>query len=279
MRFSPSLLVPFAIVIGFALGSSRAVATDDLDKRSGCCSYHGGVCGCYCCDGSLLSQTCLPYYPGCGRPSAPYSVNALSQSGTHVNVSWLPGSSNQDGFRVQCKDVTGGGIFQTVATLPKPARSAAISDLQPLTTYAFRVFADNGYGASSSSPEVTATTSAQPSTCVEDATTLCLGAGMRFKVRATFQTATTSGTATVVRLTDETGYLWFFTASNVEAVVKVLNACGVNSRQWVFAAGLTDQGVVITVTDTSTGASKTYANPVGRTFVTVTDTNAFATCP
>ena len=33
--------------------------------RSGCCSHHGGVCGCGCCDGSSLSATCAPYYPSC----------------------------------------------------------------------------------------------------------------------------------------------------------------------------------------------------------------------
>ena len=33
--------------------------------RSGCCSHHGGVCGCSCCDGQSLSATCAPYYPSC----------------------------------------------------------------------------------------------------------------------------------------------------------------------------------------------------------------------
>lgn len=33
--------------------------------RSGCCSHHGGVCGCGCCDGTPLSSTCAPYYPEC----------------------------------------------------------------------------------------------------------------------------------------------------------------------------------------------------------------------
>lgn len=37
--------------------------------RSGCCSHHGGVCGCRCCDGSALSAKCAPYYPSCN--SAP----------------------------------------------------------------------------------------------------------------------------------------------------------------------------------------------------------------
>jgi len=38
------------------------------EARSGCCSHHGGVCGCRCCDGTSLSATCLPYYPQCSSP-------------------------------------------------------------------------------------------------------------------------------------------------------------------------------------------------------------------
>jgi hypothetical protein len=40
------------------------------DARSGCCSHHGGVCGCGCCDGTSLSATCAPYYPECSSSSA-----------------------------------------------------------------------------------------------------------------------------------------------------------------------------------------------------------------
>lgn len=36
--------------------------------RQGCCSHHGGVCGCGCCDGTPLSATCAPYYD-CGKSS------------------------------------------------------------------------------------------------------------------------------------------------------------------------------------------------------------------
>jgi len=36
--------------------------------RSGCCSHHGGVCGCRCCDGTSLSAKCAPYYPQCSTP-------------------------------------------------------------------------------------------------------------------------------------------------------------------------------------------------------------------
>jgi len=40
--------------------------------RSGCCSHHGGVCGCRCCDGTSLSTICAPYYPSCN--SAPVII-------------------------------------------------------------------------------------------------------------------------------------------------------------------------------------------------------------
>ena len=62
-------------------------------------------------------------------------------------------------------------------------------------------------------------------------------------------------------------------------VVKVLNGCGLNSRYWTFAAGLTDVNVILTVTDTQTGAIRTYTNPQGISFQPIQDTDAFAACP
>ena len=41
------------------------LATNISEARQGCCSHHGGVCGCQCCDGTSLSTKCAPYYP-CG---------------------------------------------------------------------------------------------------------------------------------------------------------------------------------------------------------------------
>lgn len=115
--------------------------------------------------------------------------------------------------------------------------------------------------------------------CVPSATVMCLN-NNRFKVEATFRTASApSAAAKVFKLTDETGYFWFFTSTNVEVVVKVLNGCGLNSRYWVFAAGLTNVEVVLTVTDTLTGVPQTYVNPLDRPFPPLQDTNAFATCP
>lgn len=117
------------------------------------------------------------------------------------------------------------------------------------------------------------------SACIPTPTSMCLSSG-RFRVQANFRTNQgQSGSAQVVKLTEDTGYLWFFAASNVEVVVKVLNGCGVNSRYWVFAGGLTDVEVSLTVTDTQTGVSKVFSNLLGTKFAPVQDTSAFATCP
>jgi hypothetical protein len=116
-------------------------------------------------------------------------------------------------------------------------------------------------------------------TCVADATTLCLAAG-RMRVEAAWETrqgARGQGRATA--LTADTGTFWFFDAANVEAIVKVVDACTLNDRRWFFAAGLTDVRVVTTVTDTATGAVKTYTNPQGRRFAPVQDTEAFDCTP
>lgn len=121
-------------------------------------------------------------------------------------------------------------------------------------------------------------TTTSPSICTPGATTLCLGAGGRFKVEAAFDTGALQGAAQAVKLTDETGYLWFFSASNVEMVVKVLDACSYNQRFWIYAGGLTNVQVTLTVTDTTTGTVKTYSNPQGTAFQPIQDTNAFATC-
>ncbi len=114
--------------------------------------------------------------------------------------------------------------------------------------------------------------------CIPGDQTLCLAAG-RFRVEATWTTAQGSGPAHAVPLTADTGYLWFFAPSNVEVVVKVLDACLFNQRFWVFAGGLTDVAVELRVTDSQTGQRRTYRNPLGAPYQPLQDTGAFATCP
>ncbi|HZI67238.1 MAG TPA: hypothetical protein VFF17_11785, partial [Thermoanaerobaculia bacterium] len=112
--------------------------------------------------------------------------------------------------------------------------------------------------------------------CSGDSTALCLNGG-RFRVQVRWTTPQgQAGVGQAVGLTGDTGYFWFFSANNVEVVVKVVDGRAFNSRFWVFAGGLTDVNVAITVTDTATGAVRTYANPQGVAFQPIQDTSAFA---
>jgi hypothetical protein len=116
-------------------------------------------------------------------------------------------------------------------------------------------------------------------TCVAGPTSLCLSGG-RFQVDVAWKTSNgDTGVGQAVSLTADTGYFWFFGASNVEMVIKVLNACTFNQKFWVYAGGLTDVETTIHVTDTMTGAVKTYTNPQGTAFRPIQDSSAFGTCP
>jgi hypothetical protein len=118
-----------------------------------------------------------------------------------------------------------------------------------------------------------------PGTCQETASTLCLGGG-RFQVQASWKTPNgNAGPAQAASLTDDSGRFWFFNPDNTELTVKVLNACSGFDRYWVFASGLTNVEVQITVTDTEAGKTRRYFIPQGRDFAPVLDASAFATCP
>ena len=102
----------------------------------------------------------------------------------------------------------------------------------------------------------------------------------RFEVSVRFRTPRgQEGEGQPVQLTSDTGYYFFFNESNVEMVIKVLRGCGINGNYWVFAGGLTNVEVEITVTDTDNGTVRTYTNPVGTPFQPIQDTEAFPTCP
>jgi len=110
--------------------------------------------------------------------------------------------------------------------------------------------------------------------CASSATALCLSA-QRFSVEVSwkdFQGNTGQGQA--VGLTADTGTFWFFSESNVELIVKVLDARAINNKFWVFFGALSNVEYTLRVTDSVTGAVKTYQNPSGQ-FASVGDTSAF----
>jgi len=128
-----------------------------------------------------------------------------------------------------------------------------------------------------------ATTSTGGPGCTRDGATTCL-VGNRFAVTVDYQTAASNGAAQVMSFAgqraenDESAFFTFFSGTNFEMGVKVLNGCSVNNKFWVFVSGLTNQGWTVTVRDTQTEATKTYSNPVDLLSTTFADTNAFS-CP
>ncbi len=119
-----------------------------------------------------------------------------------------------------------------------------------------------------------------PVGCVSDDDTLCV-AGGRFEIEMIWNTGEQTGNGRVIQLTNDTGAFWFFSPANVEAVVKVLDACDLDpfNNFWVFAAGLTDVEVTLRVTDTQTGETQQWLNPLGTPFQPIRETGAFMTCP
>jgi hypothetical protein len=112
-----------------------------------------------------------------------------------------------------------------------------------------------------------------PSVC-GDALTLCLS-NSTYAITVHWATADgRSGSGTAVPLTSDTGYFWFFSSSNIELVVKVLDGRGINGYHWVFYGALSDVSYTITVTNRLTGVSRSYTNDQGN-LASVADTQAF----
>lgn len=114
--------------------------------------------------------------------------------------------------------------------------------------------------------------------CVPSAHALCLNDG-RFRVEARWAVGGREGPATARLHAEDTGMFYFFRATNLELMVKVLDACARHGHFWFFAGGLTDLEVKLKVTDTQTGTTREYVHERGRPFAPIQDTRAFATCP
>jgi subtilase family serine protease len=132
-----------------------------------------------------------------------------------------------------------------------------------------------GLGSVDAAALVSAWSPAAPSTCAPGSTALCLNGG-RFRVTASWRNVSTgdSGAARAVPLSGDTGYFWFFTDNNIELVVKALDGRPVNGKFWFFYGALSNVEYSITVTDTTTGLSRSYFNPQGRQ-ASVADVSAF----
>jgi hypothetical protein len=121
--------------------------------------------------------------------------------------------------------------------------------------------------------------------CVENDNTLCL-LDRRFQVDLSYRDFDgTTGLGRVLpnqRFFDGGGFgLAPFSVDLVapDVFVQMKDNCGTHESFGVTATGSTDVEYTLTVTDTQTGTSRGYFNPLGTAPDAIVDTEAFATCP
>ena len=112
--------------------------------------------------------------------------------------------------------------------------------------------------------------------------TLCLN-DHRFEVKVEWEDFQGLGAPAIAApLTDEEGIFVFVNPEDSvpnKLLVNVANGCGVNGAYWVFAGGAANGGFTLTVRDTVSGQSVSWANPDGLRFPLIMDTSLFSTCP
>jgi hypothetical protein len=211
-------------------------------------------------------------------PAAPSNLTATVDSPTEVTLSWTDNAHQTAGFLASLSQ--DGGTFTDVQAAGPADTSMTISGLSPATAYTFKLRAVNAAGGTTDSTSASAvTTPATGAGCGDTDFGQCLLDG-RFFVEAIFQDEQgDQGLAHVVSVTSDTAYLWFFGSTNVEAVVKILDGCGLGGHYWVFAGGLTNVHVILRVTDTHSGAQRYYEVPNGPAFQPIQDTAALGNCP
>jgi hypothetical protein len=125
-------------------------------------------------------------------------------------------------------------------------------------------------------PSVLLARSLAATTCASGSETLCLGPGGRFRAHVTWRNPFNgdTGTGHTLPLTADSGAFWFFGDQNLELMVKVLDGTVVNGHFWVYAGALSNVEYTLTVTDTLTGAERSYHNPAFQ-FASRADVEAF----
>ena len=114
----------------------------------------------------------------------------------------------------------------------------------------------------------------EPTPCKSGPTTLCLNNG-RFQTTVSWRRSDGStGEGRARPGTSDTGYFWFFDEANLELAVKVIDGTSLGGYFWVFGGSLSDVEYTLTISDSQTGAIRSYHHPQG-TLSSFADTAAF----
>lgn len=229
--------------------------------------------------GGLLESTT----PGRG-PRAPANLTGAATGRDSVRLTWTDNSDDETSFEIVRLDGLGRVVaptMQTVAaTVAANVTEAELRGLSGLSESGYLTFAvrgknDNGTSASSNyvSFHLAATG------CSPTSTAACMHGG-RFQVTLDYSTAEVTNEAARVKNVDlgpASALFYFFDDTNVEALVKVLDGCGVNGNFWVFGAAATDLAYRLIVVDTKTRRATGYLNSPGAP-PAITDSAALDTC-
>lgn len=89
-KMSKKLIIKLFLILLVAF-SFLFISIVDAKARRGCCSHHGGVCGCSCCDGTSLSSKCAPYYPQCSSKASMYDYEKKESEWYNNGLIYLMG--------------------------------------------------------------------------------------------------------------------------------------------------------------------------------------------
>lgn len=196
--------------------------------------------------------------PGSSQPGPPVVVD---------DAVYFSARDPRHGFELWRLDATNGAL-RRISDIAPGSRSSFPSELIATDTHLFFRASDGLHGHELWAMPL------EEADCQPSTRTLCLRQG-RFQLEAHWRDFTGgAGDGIAVPLTSDTGYFWFFDQANVETVIKVLDALGVNNRYWVYYGALSNVEYSIDVTDTATRVKRRYFNPAGR-YASVGDNDAF----
>jgi hypothetical protein len=198
-----------------------------------------------------------------------------------INGGCNPASPTINTLTASPASIAGGGA-STLTWTTSNATSASLDNgigavgtnssksVSPSATTTYTLTASNG--TTQVTKSITVTVTNDPCAAVH---TICLN-NNRFATKITWKTTdgTSSGDGIPIKYTVDSGLWWFFGADNIEVLLKILDACALNNRYWVFSAATTDVEYTITVTDTLNGHVKTYHHVGGSAAPAITDTDA-----
>jgi len=110
---------------------------------------------------TIVIVSCSPTGPDPAPPASPSRLSAKAVSSSQIDVSWTDNSDNEKGFIIQRADGQN-GTFSQISQATVNVTSYSDKNLDPSTTYIYRVRAYNDDGHSSFSAVASAETVAEP---------------------------------------------------------------------------------------------------------------------